>query len=254
MGGPPSAGGRRALRRVLRRQRAAPHGRPTPWPGSRRVPSATPSCIGKPPAPLGGLAAGPPRRDLLARRSGWPTARGIRCPVQIVAGERDHFPTVAMSRRLAETIPGARLHVVAEGPHFPNRSHRAEVQGVMDDFLSLARHLSAGRPRARFAHPRARATLPRDVDRHAGAHRDDAWDAGSRRWETWVTIVGALVPGTRRRGHRTLRAEPRRAGRGRGAAAIPPADRAARTISSASSSTRSRPSPRATTTTPCAPF
>ena len=60
----------------------------------------------------------------------------IRCPVQIVAGERDHFPTVEMSRRLAATIPGARLHVVAGGPHFPNRSHRAEVQGVMDAFLS----------------------------------------------------------------------------------------------------------------------
>jgi Predicted hydrolases or acyltransferases (alpha/beta hydrolase superfamily) len=60
----------------------------------------------------------------------------IRCPVQIVAGARDHFPTVEMSRRLAATIPGARLHVVAEGPHFPNRSHRAEVQGVMDAFLT----------------------------------------------------------------------------------------------------------------------
>ena len=60
----------------------------------------------------------------------------IRCPVQIVAGARDHFPTVEMSRRLAATIPGARLHVVAEGPHFPNRSHRAEVQGVMDAFLA----------------------------------------------------------------------------------------------------------------------
>jgi pimeloyl-ACP methyl ester carboxylesterase len=60
----------------------------------------------------------------------------IRCPVQIVAGERDHFPTVEMSRRLAAIIPGARLHVVAGGPHFPNRSHRAEVQRVMDLFLS----------------------------------------------------------------------------------------------------------------------
>ncbi len=43
----------------------------------------------------------------------------IRCPVQLVAGERDRFPTVEMSRRLAATIPGARLHVVAGGPHFP---------------------------------------------------------------------------------------------------------------------------------------
>ena len=59
----------------------------------------------------------------------------IRCPVQIIAGADDHFPTVAMSERLAATIPGARLHVVAGGSHFPNRSHRAEVQGVIDAFL-----------------------------------------------------------------------------------------------------------------------
>ena len=60
----------------------------------------------------------------------------IRCPVQLIAGSEDSFPTVDMSRRLAETIPGARLHVVEGGPHFPNRSHRTEVQGVIDEFLS----------------------------------------------------------------------------------------------------------------------
>jgi pimeloyl-ACP methyl ester carboxylesterase len=41
-----------------------------------------------------------------------------------------------MSRRLAETIPGARLHVVDGGPHFPNRTHRAEVQRVIGEFLA----------------------------------------------------------------------------------------------------------------------
>jgi pimeloyl-ACP methyl ester carboxylesterase len=40
-----------------------------------------------------------------------------------------------MSRRVAETIPGARLHVVEGGPHFPNRSHRAEVQAAIAAFL-----------------------------------------------------------------------------------------------------------------------
>jgi 3-oxoadipate enol-lactonase len=59
----------------------------------------------------------------------------IRCPVQVVAGSLDHFPTIAMSERLAATIPGARLHVVDGGTHFPNRSHRAEVQGVVARFL-----------------------------------------------------------------------------------------------------------------------
>ena len=61
--------------------------------------------------------------------------RRIRCPVQIIAGSADSFPTVAMSRRLAETIPGARLHVVDGGPHFPNRTHRAEVQRVISAFF-----------------------------------------------------------------------------------------------------------------------
>ena len=62
--------------------------------------------------------------------------RRIRCPVQVIAGSEDSFPTVAMSRRVAEAIPGARLHVVAGGPHFPNRTHRAEVQGVIGRFLA----------------------------------------------------------------------------------------------------------------------
>jgi 3-oxoadipate enol-lactonase len=60
----------------------------------------------------------------------------IRCPALVIAGADDHFPTVAMSRRVAETIPGARLHVVAGGGHFPNRSHRAEVQAVIGTFLA----------------------------------------------------------------------------------------------------------------------
>ena len=60
----------------------------------------------------------------------------IRCPVQVIAGSLDHFPTVTMSRRVAEIIPGGRLHVVEGGSHFPNRSHRAEVQRVVGRFLS----------------------------------------------------------------------------------------------------------------------
>jgi 3-oxoadipate enol-lactonase len=70
------------------------------------------------------------RRDWLA------DCARIRCPVLVIAGSEDTFPTEAMSRRVAATIPGARLHVVANGPHFPNRSHRALVQSVIGDFLA----------------------------------------------------------------------------------------------------------------------
>ena len=59
----------------------------------------------------------------------------IRCPVLIIAGGVDPFPTVAMSRRVAETIPGARLAVIEGGGHFPNRTHRAEVQARIARFL-----------------------------------------------------------------------------------------------------------------------
>lgn len=59
----------------------------------------------------------------------------IRCPVLVVAGSEDHFPTVAMSRRVADTIPGARLHVIQGGGHFPNRTHRTEVQAAIARFL-----------------------------------------------------------------------------------------------------------------------
>jgi 3-oxoadipate enol-lactonase len=60
----------------------------------------------------------------------------IGCPVLVISGSEDHFPTPAMSRRVAATIPHARLHVVTGGTHFPNRSHRAEVQAVIGEFLT----------------------------------------------------------------------------------------------------------------------
>jgi len=74
--------------------------------------------------------------ETYARTDWLADCRRIRCPVQVIAGSEDGFPTPEMSRRIADTIPGARLHVVAGGPHFPNRSHRAEVQQVIGEFLS----------------------------------------------------------------------------------------------------------------------
>jgi len=60
----------------------------------------------------------------------------IRCPVLVIAGSQDHFPTVAMSRRVADTIPGAQLAVIEGGGHFPNRTHRADVQATIARFLA----------------------------------------------------------------------------------------------------------------------
>jgi len=60
----------------------------------------------------------------------------IRCPALIIGGSEDSFPTEAMSRRVAAAIPGARLYMVRGGPHFPNRSHRAEVQSAIGEFFA----------------------------------------------------------------------------------------------------------------------
>jgi len=68
----------------------------------------------------------------------------IRCPVLVVAGSEDHFPSLEQSRQVAEAIPGARLHVVHGGPHFPNRTHRQEVQQAMRTFFQDAGVLTGG--------------------------------------------------------------------------------------------------------------
>ena len=59
----------------------------------------------------------------------------IRCPVLVIAGSEDQFPTLDMSQRVAQTIRAARFHVVDGGPHFPNRTHRVQVQSVIAQFF-----------------------------------------------------------------------------------------------------------------------
>ena len=73
--------------------------------------------------------------ETYSRREWLADCARIRCPVLVVAGSEDHFPTVAMSERVAATIPGARLEIIAGGGHFPNRTHRAEVQALIAAFL-----------------------------------------------------------------------------------------------------------------------
>ena len=74
---------------------------------------------------LAALAAGRPELAVMAQQVTGASAHGVEFNPEMVE----------LSRRLAQTIPGARLHVVEGGPHFPNRSHRAEVHGVIADFL-----------------------------------------------------------------------------------------------------------------------
>jgi 3-oxoadipate enol-lactonase len=73
--------------------------------------------------------------ETYSRREWLADCARIRCPVLVIAGSEDHFPTVAMSSRVAATVPGARLAVIEGGGHFPNRTHRAEVQATIAGFL-----------------------------------------------------------------------------------------------------------------------
>ncbi len=62
--------------------------------------------------------------------------REIRCPTLVLGGSEDRWPTREMTERVAALIPGAQLHIVEGGPHFPNRTHREEVQRVIGEFLA----------------------------------------------------------------------------------------------------------------------
>ena len=59
----------------------------------------------------------------------------IACPTLVIGGGRDIWPDEAQTRRVAATIPNSSLHIIADGGHFPNRTHRAEVQALITSFL-----------------------------------------------------------------------------------------------------------------------
>lgn len=74
--------------------------------------------------------------DETYNRSTWvDDCRTIRCPTLVISGSEDHFPSPEMSRAVAEAVPDSELHIVPGGSHFPNRTHREEVQGAIGKFL-----------------------------------------------------------------------------------------------------------------------
>ena len=84
----------------------------------------------------------------------------IRCPV-LVVWFWDHFPTVAQSRRVADTIPGARLHVVQGRTALPQPDPPSRGAG-------RDRLLPEGRGRPRGPGPLGRQPPGPDRDlRHA---------------------------------------------------------------------------------------
>lgn len=61
----------------------------------------------------------------------------IDVPLLVLHGDGDqNVPMDASSARLPAMIPGARLHVVAGGPHGLNESHREEWEQVIIEFIA----------------------------------------------------------------------------------------------------------------------
>ncbi len=63
----------------------------------------------------------------------------IVAPTLVVAGEHDSGSTPALARRLAATIPGARLHVLPGVRHLFTLEAAADVNSLLLDFLEQGR-------------------------------------------------------------------------------------------------------------------
>jgi pimeloyl-ACP methyl ester carboxylesterase len=56
--------------------------------------------------------------EALAAHDAWDVLPAVRVPVAIVTGDRDLLTPVGTARRMAATIPGARLRVIRGGTHY----------------------------------------------------------------------------------------------------------------------------------------
>lgn len=59
----------------------------------------------------------------------------VKVPTQVIVGDEDKLTPVAMSRRMAEAIPGARLDVIADAGHLSNIEQPAAFNAVLREFL-----------------------------------------------------------------------------------------------------------------------
>ena len=77
------------------------------------------------------------RRDDIVPRLG-----SIRAPALVLVGDEDHTVPVSCSRRIAASIPGARLEVLPRCGHLSALEQPAQVTAAMEAFL--ARHPDPG--------------------------------------------------------------------------------------------------------------
>jgi 3-oxoadipate enol-lactonase len=59
----------------------------------------------------------------------------VKVPTEVIVGDEDRLTPVAMSRRMAEAIPGARLDIIADAGHLSNIEQPAAFNAVLREFL-----------------------------------------------------------------------------------------------------------------------
>ncbi|MFP2959541.1 alpha/beta fold hydrolase [Myxococcus sp. 1LA] len=78
-------------------------------------------------AALRGMALRPDSKDILARYAG---------PALVVVGEHDALTPVAKAKEMAGLISGARLEIIPGAGHLANQELPAQVNAVLDAFLT----------------------------------------------------------------------------------------------------------------------
>lgn len=74
----------------------------------------------------------------LDREDGHGTLKDIRCPVLVVAGERDELRPRVETDRLAAGIPGARYEIVADCGHMVPMERPEVLAALLNDWLDQA--------------------------------------------------------------------------------------------------------------------
>jgi pimeloyl-ACP methyl ester carboxylesterase len=72
---------------------------------------------------------------MMDRRDATDVLAAVHVPTLVIVGEEDTLTPVEESRRLAETIPGARLEVVPGAGHLPNLEQPARFNAALTAFL-----------------------------------------------------------------------------------------------------------------------
>jgi non-heme chloroperoxidase len=71
----------------------------------------------------------------------------VQVPTLVIHGDGDRIvPIAASGRRTAKLIPGARLLVIKDGPHFISWTHADEVNSVLLNFLKEEKKLELTSP------------------------------------------------------------------------------------------------------------